>query len=104
MRCMFNGIDEYGYSALTIYGKGALSIVECVFDNCGGEENDPMILIDEEHSLSVDLKMIGNVFKNLNSSPIGGECSNRIKVREDVILKQNVIDDDRDILYYFLDM
>eukprot|EP01084_Bolivina_argentea_P097279 174901_1 len=63
MRCMFTGTGD-NYSAISMWRTGIVSIVECVFDNCEGYEDEPAIRISEPISLSVDLKMIGNVFKN----------------------------------------
>eukprot|EP01084_Bolivina_argentea_P298748 514871_1 len=50
MKCMFVG-DGDNCSAITMYGVSTLSINECVFDNCGGYDNDPAIQINKTKSL-----------------------------------------------------
>ncbi len=59
MRCTFKG-DGDNYRTINVGKASTLSVVECVFDNCGGLDDDPVIRIDD--AKSVCLKIIGNTF------------------------------------------
>merc|ERR1712130_696042 len=68
MRCQFKGTE---FSSISVSGPAILSVIDCLFDKCGGCERDPCINIHGS-AKTVSLKIIGNVFKDLNTSPIGG--------------------------------
>ena len=84
----------------------SISAVDCLFDECGGgDEADPSIRLYESPE-SVSLHLVGNVFKNLPMAPIGGHHSERIKVNENAIFRNNRIGNSKsndDVLYTFTD-
>ena len=88
MRCQFNGPGDTTWSAIDVEGRSNLSVTDCTFNRCGGVEGNPCIRLTDDTE-NVSLKLIGNTFKNLNTSPIGGDYGERIQVNGQAILKNN---------------
>ena len=84
--CRFEGDDYHGCGS-GIYASGAcsLSVENCLFDGCGGEEEDPCISIEETKKMN--LKLIGNTFKNVYKAlPIGKAYGQRGWVNDQAIV------------------
>ena len=104
LRVHFIG-GEGAEGAIQASEDSSISACDCLFDSCGGGmDHDPCIHVQEPETVS--LRLVGNVFTNLSTLPIGTEYSTRIKASDGFAFRNNRIghrSSDIDILYAFTD-
>merc|ERR1712003_334186 len=96
-RCdfIFSKRQRGNYSAIDASEGTSLSITNCLFDRCGGEDFSPSIGIIYD-AQDVDLKLIWNKFRNWRRQlcsghmyipPVGDQHSHPIEVNESAIIQ-----------------